>query len=488
MLRTAAKLIMYHGTATGPDNEILRSILKEGLNPEPKRRSFDVDESKAVQDRLYESLGGVYFSVNINDISKFSGIAARKLGGNYVAVIAQIETRTPAVTIDEDDLFPLDLQRNKIADQYFADVYRLNAHADLYLRFIEDNKINYNEIAKWFIDNKLRQQWDISPQESQRVLPVIANVARLQVETYLAAEYERQLASGSPYLKKDVAPQEPAAVLFGRLKQVVREALRIVRKAAEPSKIDWRRDYHKVRITEPVGYSGANRILAVLHWSDNWERYKQTGYYDVGEVDYLAKGAEPYVQRVLDDFLQSHGKNALWRGPNGEVLYDHRDPEFVEKAATVLYRGALYRQAGDNQALVLVHVDSLATMMDIDPAKAAWAFTELQKAARSFPGPVVVVTQGWHVKEAQAIIATAEANPHGAHVIQFDEDVQAWGPFLKRLDALLRKLAVRNVVVGGFWYDEDSGCAREVDQFLQRRGYATQVEYAWSYDELDEDF
>jgi hypothetical protein len=217
MKRTAAKLVMYHGTTTGTGNEILRSILKEGLNPEPKHRSFETDESKTVDDRMYESLGGAYFSVNQHDLRKFSQLAAQKLGGNRVGIIAQIETRTPTVTIDEDDLFPLDVRRNKIADGYFRDVFHVVEASDyMLLNTMETGKLDYEEMATWFVAHELRAQWNISPQEEARIVPTIAEVARLQVETFLASESERYTDKywGLRHLFTEFGPQEAAASLF----------------------------------------------------------------------------------------------------------------------------------------------------------------------------------------------------------------------------------------------------------------------------------
>jgi len=165
MLRTAAKLTMYHGTAAGSDGQVLRRILKEGLNPNPPKRSFDVQRDKPVAERHYESLGGVYFGVDPWGVTKFSGLAKQKFGGDRVGVVAQIETRGPAITIDEDDLFPLS-SRKKIADRFFHAVYRMVEASDyLLLNDMESGTLDYVEMAEWFVDNVIAEQWNISPQE-----------------------------------------------------------------------------------------------------------------------------------------------------------------------------------------------------------------------------------------------------------------------------------------------------------------------------------
>lgn len=352
MLRTAAKLTMYHGTAAGSDGQVLRRILKEGLNPNPPKRSFDVQRDKPVAERHYESLGGVYFSHDPWGVTKFSGLAKQKFGGDRVGVVAQIETRGPAITIDEDDLFPLS-SRNKIADRFFHAVYRVVEASDyLLLSDMEAGKLDYVEMAEWFVDNVIAEQWDISSQEKQRIVPAISKVAELQVLTQLASESERYDGQywSVRHLYEQFGPKESAAELFEQLKAATQRALAAVRRAADLPKDNWRQKLHKVRVTEPVGYGGANRILAVFHWDDDYDRYKQNGYYLVGRVDFVAAGAQQYITQMIQFFAESSSQHMLWTDQKGKVLYDQRNPEIVnQKAASVLrYRGAVQRPVKRN--------------------------------------------------------------------------------------------------------------------------------------------
>jgi hypothetical protein len=120
-----------------------------------------------------------------------------------------------------------------------------------------------------------------------------------------------------------------------------------VRRAADLPKENWQQKLHKVRVTEPVGYGGANRILAVFHWDDDYDRYKRDGYYLVGRVDFVAAGAQQYINQMIQFFAESSSQHMLWTDQKGKVLYDQRNPEIVnQKAASVLrYRGAVYCEA-----------------------------------------------------------------------------------------------------------------------------------------------
>lgn len=52
-LVTAAKLVMWHGTTTGPDGETLRSILKQGLLPDPKKKAYENPYAGDDEDAVY---------------------------------------------------------------------------------------------------------------------------------------------------------------------------------------------------------------------------------------------------------------------------------------------------------------------------------------------------------------------------------------------------------------------------------------------------
>jgi len=130
---------------------------------------------------------------------------------------------------------------------------------------------------------------------------------------------------------------------------------------------------------------------------------------------------------------------------------------------------------GVKQALVLVHVDSLDSYASqggsIDIGE-GWKY-----AMSKFDGDTIVVSQGWHKKggafSRDAMNMVRDIVGSADHVIEFDETEQAWGPFLKKLDTLLKKLGVTSVDVGGIWYDPQgqTGCATEVIQSLEKKGY-----------------
>lgn len=90
----AKRQIMYHGTSTA----YLRRILKVGLVPEPAEKQFpDVRP-------YFGNYPGVYFLRGVQEAMHYAGGTAQKRGGDPMIVQAQIETRTPGVTLDEEFL------------------------------------------------------------------------------------------------------------------------------------------------------------------------------------------------------------------------------------------------------------------------------------------------------------------------------------------------------------------------------------------------
>ena len=91
----ASKDIMYHGTTS----QNLRAILKKGLVYDKNKRVWGEDKSENL-----ESYPGIYFSSALRKADTAAGDATRKYGGERLIVVAQIETQTPQVVIDEDGL------------------------------------------------------------------------------------------------------------------------------------------------------------------------------------------------------------------------------------------------------------------------------------------------------------------------------------------------------------------------------------------------
>jgi hypothetical protein len=126
-------------------------------------------------------------------------------------------------------------------------------------------------------------------------------------------------------------------------------------------------------------------------------------------------------------------------------------------------------------ALVIVHLSSLDSYTDAMGSDAGWDLARnLSDAIVDHDGPVVIVDQGWSLGLRQAEPRTwlldQISGMKGIVWIHFDEAGEDWDPFLRKLRARLKLLDVREVVVGGIWYDPnlEEGCATEVYLYLRQ--------------------
>lgn len=103
LLERAARIkpiIMYHGTSS----KNLRSILKQGLIPDPKSRVWqdDPDAAQSYITVTRKSLSGSYLSDNIGTATSAALTAAQKSKGEQLVVVASLQPRSGFA--DEDDI------------------------------------------------------------------------------------------------------------------------------------------------------------------------------------------------------------------------------------------------------------------------------------------------------------------------------------------------------------------------------------------------
>jgi hypothetical protein len=133
-------------------------------------------------------------------------------------------------------------------------------------------------------------------------------------------------------------------------------------------------------------------------------------------------------------------------------------------------------------ALVIVHLSSLDSFTaDAGPDAGGELGYNIADAILNHDGPVIVVDQNWSLghRESRPRSEVLKKIKDRKDVIwiQFDEDVEEWDPFLRKLRARLKLLQVKEVIVGGVWYDPKlkGGCATEVYLYL-RKFFKAQVD------------
>lgn len=89
--------IWYHGTSS----VFLKSILKNGLKADTKKKVWDKDEDSSFDSIDKTSYGGIYLTTNLGTASISSFTAKEKFGGEKIIVITELQTKT--LVSDEDD-------------------------------------------------------------------------------------------------------------------------------------------------------------------------------------------------------------------------------------------------------------------------------------------------------------------------------------------------------------------------------------------------
>lgn len=348
MIRLASKEILYHGTATGQNDEILTRILKEGLNPNPKRRVFTDEGDK----RDLATLGGVYLSARPEDVSKFAMLAQKQFGGDRMAVIVRFETRTPQTTLDEDELFPIG-PTVVYLDTYGRAAWNVvELRGPMLLNLLEADKLDWDSVAKHFLVDKIERTWGtIDPRARERMVAPLAEVMKWQAFYREALHSEQEGYWYERQYREQIGVSSVEALQ--NLRRAVKAAMAALRRFATPPqeeeddwRVDWQRKNQKIQTETPITYRGANRILAVLRWREGQDETGTPDYYMVGEVVYATTEGLQEAQRLIEGALRSlKSQHMLWTGPQGQTLYDVR-AEPAERAASLYrFRGAVYREA-----------------------------------------------------------------------------------------------------------------------------------------------
>jgi len=285
----ASKDIMYHGTTS----QNLRAILKKGLVYDKNKRVWGEDKSENL-----ESYPGIYFSSALRKADTAAGDATRKYGGERLIVVAQIETQTPQVVIDEDGL-QVSLKRT------------IPFHHEL---VVLEQALNPDQV-----------NWDKSWEEFKKIikedideLPERIDVLKEEfidlIEIYLKYSVFNLLDKGA--LSRDAISSEKNKVQkfenkydFKEVREEYREKFdKFIRKINFiANKIHEGPLGKSIRITESVNFKGANKIVVIV-----------TFIQDFNNKDYRLKVHYNKSDKALDK-LKSDAKEMI--GKEVEIEY-----------------------------------------------------------------------------------------------------------------------------------------------------------------------
>lgn len=269
---TTDKIIVYHGTPS----KNYSSIMSQGLIPNPKQRAWQDDPDTSYYKSSRKSLDGIYVSTNL-----MTAYSAGRQGGNKglkegrLIVICEIQPKTGFM--DEDDLNSIDrFNRGEYVnlDLFFSiktgkDKEYVNGYFKKLLDSFNFNKDLYNGMDNQALNASLQPAlWNFFEKSIER------EISYLDDYTFQKKMRDHNLKD----ITKPVSSQ--AEMNFLKAKEVLTRSLK---KMANPLNLKSAYSVHRhaSRIMQPIKFSGANKILAIVYIPNSSTEGKKVLY---GEV------------------------------------------------------------------------------------------------------------------------------------------------------------------------------------------------------------
>lgn len=251
--------IMYHGTSS----VFLRSILKNGLVPNPAKKRWDADEQENQSVFNRASLDGSYWASNYMTASSSATNTRNKFGGNSIILIAQIAEQSSYA--DEDSI---DNDIKSAMNQTVAEI-RPGIRADFWLtlgpEYFGQDASERNKVRTIFM-NKLHDTLKTSDKHppNRKITDGLLDVLMLRTIAYET----RNGMQVSHWVPDRDMPEIPPIQEIEKTLTFYRDQLtRTYRKTALHTEDMFN---HTLRVPMTVGFSGANKIL----WIIQEQKYK----------------------------------------------------------------------------------------------------------------------------------------------------------------------------------------------------------------------
>lgn len=316
ILERVSPVIAFHGTT----DMFLREILKKGMVPNPKNRVWGEDPQASVGQVSRASLYGTYWTTNLMTAISSASNATRKSGGNSIIVIASIIPESGAA--DEDDIrfrfqYAVEASINDLiggirlyeptslgrlwgmfkADPGVIDGIIEDVALALHKKFAKDKNakpIPYDDISSIVLTYLKRQAiFAVDEKKSSSIMDWKRSFIDVYSRFSSSADKDRFTYDNTPlpselfgYSKKEIE---------ARLKKAEDRLTRYYKEIASRSIRGEEIIGGNVRITEPVTYSGRNRIIGIVRLvpGEDYQRLIEVVYGEVPQ-EFVTK----YEQRV----------------------------------------------------------------------------------------------------------------------------------------------------------------------------------------------
>jgi len=252
----------YHGTCT----KFLRNILKQGMLPDTKEGTWKGEDPEAGwQTATRKSYKGSYWTISAKTSIQYAEDSQEKFGGNQLIVFGQLQPKSALP--DEDDLVPI------IEKRFYS--YPTSGKLLEDLAMLNDSnkpaplKLLRTELYDYFGDILSSKQVN-SPQLETALENLFIAAAHRKLSYVTTWDYEkdyRDYVLDEEQAKQarltqnteipEILKQKSSAQAEKDFREAMETLLKIIRRLTViPSKT--------IRITEPVGFSGKNKITGIV--------------------------------------------------------------------------------------------------------------------------------------------------------------------------------------------------------------------------------
>jgi len=315
----ARRRILFPGTS--PD--LGRRVLSEGLVPDPKKRSWAEDPDVSFTTTPRTSFSGVYLTGNL--MTAYSS-ATRTAGPHAEHIIVIVDVEEATLVHDEDSLRgPLEMALDRLVGSNLTLILSERAVLELYDAMVRgklDNQLR--DAAEFFLksyDTSAQKGYGLSraavvepalralvTRQASYALPRISWFAKEKTWEEMGEENAR---SNQWELKDLPAPEEADKVYMDTV-----ERLSNLLKPMHASGFVADRFMDLSRLRTPVGFSGANKIVAVVGIS------RVRGDSDKPYVIKFKYGnpQDPRLHAFYKQFEQGFTKNFVVLDKNGNTV------------------------------------------------------------------------------------------------------------------------------------------------------------------------
>ncbi len=263
--------------------------------------------------QMDESFGGTYVTDRVQVAKQYAVHAAGYTGGDKLLLALQVETRTPGSALDEDLLFgPAQRALGAVTPDDSTDAY-----------LWAEDEADWNDIAAQYLEEEF-PDIELHKARLEKALPRLGCALKnyyigslLQnVWDDIDIELDKRFGDGLEVYADDY---------IAEYQDCARDATMMLKELTSPEATG---GTHNIRLTQPIGFSGANQILAAVSWWD-------AGYGDEPDTGTVWYSKDKEAANTL---VESVGRNRTWYWPDGTEIV----PSGKKAAQTIQFAGHQY--------------------------------------------------------------------------------------------------------------------------------------------------